>query len=63
MSGGDGLLFLGLLFLGPLLSVAADKGATTEARVTAIVGLIQLQSGVNAITFRDLSVGDALTEA
>ncbi|HTK54588.1 MAG TPA: hypothetical protein VL308_22000 [Gemmatimonadaceae bacterium] len=36
MSGGDGLLFL-----DPALSVAADKGAST-ARVTAIVGLIQL---------------------
>jgi len=52
VSGGDGLLFL-----DPLLSVAADRGATTEARVTAMVGLIQLQSGVNAITFHDLSVG------
>jgi hypothetical protein len=52
VSGGDGLLFL-----DPLLSVAADRGATTEARVTAMVGLIQLQSGVNGITFHDLSVG------
>ena len=52
VSGSDGLLLL-----DPLLTVAADRRATTEARVTAMVGLIQLQSGVNAITFHDLSVG------
>jgi len=52
VSGGDGLLLL-----DPLLTVAEDRRATTEARVTAMVGLIQLQSGVNAITFHDLSVG------
>ena len=47
----------GLLLLDPLLAVAEDRQATTEARVTAMVGLIQLHSGVNAITFHDLSVG------
>jgi len=52
VSGGDGLLLL-----DPLLTVAEDRQATAEARVTAMVGLIQLQSGVNAITFHDLSVG------
>jgi hypothetical protein len=51
-SAGDGLLLL-----DPFLTVAQDPQASTEARITAMIGLIQLQSGSNRITFHDLSVG------
>ena len=51
-SAGDGLLLL-----DPFLTVAEDRQASSEARITAMIGLIQLQSGWNSITFHDLSVG------
>ena len=52
VSGPDGLVLL-----DPLLTVVDDRQATPEARIRAMIGLIQLQSGSNAIRFEDLSDG------
>jgi hypothetical protein len=49
--------FLDTLLVDPLLSVAEDRGATVEARVTALLGLARIMRGEYYFGRRDLTGG------
>jgi hypothetical protein len=46
-----------MVLLDPLLTVVEDRQATPEARIRAMIGLIELHSGTSAIRLEDLSDG------
>jgi len=51
----------GLVLLEPLLTVAEDRDASTEARVTAMLGLLNLKTGRGGVGYRDVTGGFDVT--